>query len=227
MFNFENGEMLLVDKPLKWTSFDIVKKIRYATGVRKVGHAGTLDPLASGLLIICTGRMTKKIYEFQDRPKEYTGTFAIGQTTPSYDLETQVSEKKETGHISKKDLNNSIAKFTGKILQVPPAHSAIKKDGIRVYKKARSGEIVKLDPREVTVHNLKITGFKNPLVEFALKCSKGFYVRSLVRDFGETLGTGAYLASLRRTKIGEFSVEDAWQIDDLVKSILEWRSTKG
>ncbi|MFC2123968.1 tRNA pseudouridine(55) synthase TruB [Bacteroidota bacterium] len=227
MFNFEEGELLLLDKPLEWTSFDVVKKIRNTIRVRKVGHAGTLDPLATGLLITCTGKMTKKINEFQALPKEYAGVFVLGQSTPSHDLETEVSDKKEIRHITEKDINGVIEKFKGSILQVPPAHSAIKKDGQRAYLKARAGQQVDLEPREVEVYSLEVTNVRLPEVYFHLKCSKGFYVRSLARDFGETLGTGAYLSELRRTRIGNYSVDDAWKIEDFVNSFKEWKSTKG
>jgi len=226
MFNFEEGELLLIDKPLEWTSFDVVKKIRNTIRIKKVGHAGTLDPLATGLLIICTGKMTKKINEYQAQAKEYAGVFVIGQTTPSYDLETPVSEKKEINHITESDIQKAISDFNGPIQQVPPAHSAIKKDGQRVYLKARAGQEVILEPRKVIVHNLEITQIKLPEVHFRLSCSKGFYVRSLARDFGETLGTGAYLSELRRTKIGEKSVEDAWKIEEFVTAVKTWKSTK-
>ena len=226
MFNFEEGELLLIDKPLKWTSLDVVKKIRNTIRIKKVGHAGTLDPLATGLLIVCTGKMTKKINDFQEMPKEYTGTFVIGQTTPSHDLETEVSTKKNIQHITEKDINEIVKMFQGPVLQVPPAHSAIKKDGQRVYIKARAGEQVELSPREVVIHKLEVTQFTPPHIHFRLACSKGFYVRSLARDFGEALGVGAYLSELRRTRIGDHSVDNAMNIEDFVKSLEEWKSTK-
>ncbi len=219
MFNFEEGELLLIDKPIEWTSFDVVKKIRNNDRVKKVGHAVTLYPLATGLLIVCTGKMTKKINVFQELPKEYTGVFVIGQTTPSHDLETKTSDKKDIRHITHSDINRVIKEFRGPILQVPPTHSAIKKDGQRVYLKARAGQQVILEPREVTVHDLKITHINLPEVHFHLESSKGFYVRALARDFGEKLGTGAYLSELRRTRIGDHSVDDAWKIEDFVNSV--------
>ena len=227
MFKFEEGEIILVDKPLGWTSFDVVRKIRNIIHIKKVGHAGTLDPLATGLLIVCTGKMTKMLNDFQMMPKEYTGTFVIGQTTPSYDLETAVTEKKSIEHIHDDDILRTIGSFKGEIMQVPPAHSAVKMDGSPVYKKARSGQEVKLKPRKVTVIDLEITDIQKPRVRFYLKCSKGFYVRSLAHDFGKALGTGAYLSDLRRIKIGKYSVDDALTIENFEKNVNEWKYMKG
>ena len=211
------GTVLLVDKPLTWTSFDIVKKLRYHLKVKKIGHAGTLDPLATGLLILCTGKMTKQIDTYQAQEKEYTGTFTIGATTPSYDLETEVENEKEYGHIKKEDLLKAATSLTGNIDQVPPIFSAIKVDGKRAYKGARNGEDVKLKSRMVEVKSFELTGINLPHVEFKIICSKGTYIRSLAHDFGEILGIGAYLSSLRRTRIGDFNVNDAKTIEELTK----------
>lgn len=216
-FNFEEGAVLLIDKPLEWTSFDVVKKVRNALRIKKVGHAGTLDPLATGLLILCTGKFTKKIDEYQGMIKEYTGTMLLGKTTPSIDLETGFNSEKDISHLSKEDILAATAPFTGTILQVPPHYSAIRIGGERVYKKARKGEEVKIDPREVTIYTFEITDFQLPTISFKVVCSKGTYIRSLVRDLGENLQVGACLTSLRRTKIGEFSVDDADSLPDFIE----------
>ena len=207
--------VLLINKPLEWTSFDVVNKLRNKLKIKKIGHAGTLDPLATGLLILCTGKMTKRIDEFQAQEKEYTGTFVIGQTTPSHDLETEVSAPTEIGHITDDLINQTAQKFTGVIQQIPPAHSAIKIDGKRAYALARKGEDVILKPREVLVSIFEITEIEKPKVRFRIVCSKGTYIRSLARDFGTELGTGAYLAELCRTRIGEFKLADALELDQL------------
>lgn len=216
-FNFDEGAVLLIDKPLEWTSFDVVKKIRNALKLKKVGHAGTLDPLATGLLILCTGKFTKKIEEYQGMTKEYTGTLLLGKTTPSIDLETDFDSEKDISHLTKEEVLAATALFKGVIQQVPPHYSAIRVDGERVYKKARKGEEVKIDPREVTVFEFEITGFQLPEVSFRVVCSKGTYIRSLVRDLGETLQVGACLTSLRRTKIGDFSVNNADSLPDFIE----------
>ncbi len=220
-FNFAEGEVLLLDKPLGWTSFDVVNKIKYALKPLKVkvGHAGTLDPLATGLLVICTGKFTKRIDEFQAQDKEYTGTFTLGATTPSYDLETQVNEHFPTAHIDEKLLYQTAAAFTGETEQQPPAHSAVKIDGERSYEKARRGEQVVTRKRVVTISEFEITRIALPEVDFRVACSKGTYIRSLAYDFGQAAGSGAYLSKLRRTRSGSFRVDDAWQIDDLIRAI--------
>jgi tRNA pseudouridine55 synthase len=207
-----NGKVLLIDKPLEWTSFDAVKKVRNLTRVSKVGHAGTLDPLATGLLIICTGKFTKKINEYMAQEKEYTGTFTLGAVTPTYDLESDPIEQRPIDSITMDQLQAATVPFTGEIMQVPPAHSAIKKDGVPVYKMARKGIEVKLEPRKLTIYTFEITAYEPPLVHFRVVCSTGTYIRSLANDFGADLGCGAYLSSLRRTKIGNFSVDDALTI---------------
>lgn len=207
-----NGKVLLIDKPLEWTSFDAVKKVRILTKVSKVGHAGTLDPLATGLLIICTGKFTKKINEYMAQEKEYTGTFTLGAVTPTYDLESDPENQQPFAHITLDQLQAATLPFTGEIMQVPPAHSAIKKDGVPVYKMARKGIEVKLEPRKLTIYHFEITAYEPPLLHFRVVCSTGTYIRSLANDFGAHLGCGAYLSSLRRTKIGNFSVDDALTI---------------
>ncbi|MEQ8475958.1 tRNA pseudouridine(55) synthase TruB [Fulvivirga sp.] len=211
------GTVILVDKPLTWTSFDIVKKLRYHLKVKKIGHAGTLDPLATGLLILCTGKKTKQIETYQAQEKEYTGTFTIGATTPSYDLETEVENIKDFSHLKQEDLLKASESLTGKIDQIPPIFSAIKVEGKRAYKGARNGEDVKLKSRQVEVKVFELTEVNLPVVAFKIVCSKGTYIRSLARDFGEILGVGAYLSSLRRTRIGDFSVDDAKTIEELTK----------
>jgi len=207
--------LLLVDKPLGWTSFDVVNKLRYRLKIKKIGHAGTLDPLATGLLILCTGKMTKRIDEYQAQEKEYTGKFIIGQTTPSHDLETTVTETLDISSISDERLHQAAKKFTGVIQQIPPLHSAIKVDGKRAYALARKGKEVELKPREVTVSQFEITQIKKPEVWFRIVCSKGTYIRSMARDFGDELGVGAYLAELCRTRIGEFKLEDALPLEQI------------
>jgi len=207
--------LLLVDKPLGWTSFDVVNKLRYRLKIKKIGHAGTLDPLATGLLILCTGKMTKRIDEYQAQEKEYTGKFIIGQTTPSHDLETAVTDTGDISSISDERLRQAANKFTGVLQQIPPLHSAIKVDGKRAYALARKGKDVELKPREVTISHFEITQIKKPEVWFRIVCSKGTYIRSIARDFGNDLGVGAHLAELCRTRIGEFKLEDALTIEQI------------
>lgn len=206
---FLDGQVLLINKPFKWTSFDAVKKVRILTGVSKVGHAGTLDPLATGLLIICTGKFTKKINEYMGMEKEYTGTFTLGATTQTYDLESQPENFISAEGISLEEMKTVAAKFTGKIMQVPPIHSAIQKDGKRAYELARKGKEIKLDPRPVTISEFEIDAQNFSVISFRVVCSTGTYIRSLANDFGAALGCGAYLSSLCRTRIGEFGLEDA------------------
>ncbi|HEY8400094.1 MAG TPA: tRNA pseudouridine(55) synthase TruB [Cytophagaceae bacterium] len=215
-FNFEEGAVILIDKPYEWTSFDVVKKIRNTIRVKKIGHAGTLDPLATGLLILCTGKMTKKINEYQDQEKEYIGELVLGKTTPSFDLETEVNQEYDISHINEEMIREATQKFVGVIQQIPPAFSAIKVGGERVYKKARKGEEVELKSREVTISEFTITDIDLPTVKFRVKCSKGTYIRSLVRDFGVCLNTGAYMSSLTRTRIGNFDIKDSFQLEEFV-----------
>jgi len=203
------GSVLLIDKPLEWTSFDVVNKLRRVLQMRKIGHAGTLDPLATGLLIICTGSKTKSINDFMGLEKEYTGTMVIGQTTPSHDLETEPTEPVSLEGLTAEDMHQYTTAFTGSISQVPPLHSAIKIDGKRAYRFARKGVEKKLEPRQVMVTVFELTRIELPEVDFRIVCSKGTYIRSLVRDFGEVCGKGAYLKALRRTRIGPYRVEDA------------------
>jgi tRNA pseudouridine55 synthase len=217
------GELILIDKPLYWTSFDAVRKVRYLVKTKKVGHAGTLDPLATGLLIICTGKFTKKINEYMAQEKEYTGTITLGAITPTYDLESDPVEHCSTGHLTEEQIRGASAAFTGPILQTPPIHSAIKQDGKRVYELARRGVDVKLEPRPVTIYEFEITSIDLPNVDFRVVCSTGTYIRSLANDFGKSLGCGGYLSKLRRTKIGSFSADDAETIEQFEARIKEER----
>lgn len=212
--NYEEGAVLLIDKPLNWTSFDVVRKLRNVLRVKKVGHAGTLDPLATGLLIVCTGKFTKKINEYMAQEKEYIGTFTLGAITPTFDLESAPKHFKPFEHLTEFDLRNASKKFTGEVFQTPPVHSAIKKDGKRVYELARKGIEVKLEPRRILINSFDLNIEKLPTVTFKIVCSTGTYIRSIADDFGKELGCGAYLSSLRRTRIGNFKVEDAGDIKD-------------
>jgi tRNA pseudouridine55 synthase len=223
---FAEGQLLLVNKPYKWTSFDVVGKIRNAFKPLKlkVGHAGTLDPLATGLLIICTGKMTKQIDSFQAEEKEYTGTMALGAVTPTYDLESEPEQKFPTDNITPEQINEACKQFIGDIKQYPPAHSAIKIDGERLYEKARRGEEVELRLRNVTISEFEITRIELPEVDFRVVCSKGTYIRSLVNDFGQALNNGAYLSRLRRTRSGNFDVADAWEVMEIFNVIRDLKA---
>jgi len=212
---FAEGQVLLIDKPFQWTSFDVVRKVRYLTKTKKVGHAGTLDPLATGLLIVCTGKFTKKINEYMAQEKEYTGSFTLGATTPTYDLESEPQDFKPIDAISQEQIQVATQHFTGPILQTPPIHSAIKQEGKRVYELARKGIEVKLEPRPVVIHQFEITSIEMPVVQFRVVCSTGTYIRSLANDFGALLGCGAYLSGLCRTRIGNFSLKEAKTIEAL------------
>ena len=213
--DYKNGQVLLIDKPLNWTSFQVVNKLRWHIRQKfnlkkiKVGHAGTLDPLASGLLIICTGSFTKKIDEYQGQIKEYTGEITLGATTPSYDMESEIDEIFSITHISEDLIYKTVNQFIGEIDQKPPMFSALKKDGVRLYDMAREGKIIEIALRKITINEFEITNINLPKVEFRVVCSKGTYIRSLAFDFGKALKSGAYLSKLRRTKIGEFNVENA------------------
>jgi tRNA pseudouridine55 synthase len=226
-FNFAEGELLLINKPYHWTSFDIVGKVRNAFKPLKlkVGHAGTLDPLATGLLIVCTGKMTKQIDSFQAEEKEYTGTITLGGTTPSYDMETEVDQTFDTSHLTEDILKAACAQFTGEIQQYPPDHSAIKINGERLYEKARRGEKVEKRARTVNITEFVLTRIELPEVDFKVVCSKGTYIRSLAYDFGKAVNSGGYLSKLRRTRSGNFKVEDAWEIMELVNKIRELKTT--
>lgn len=207
--------ILLINKPLRWTSFDVVNKLRYILKMKKIGHAGTLDPLATGLLIICTGKMTKRIEEFMGQEKEYTGTLVLGQTTPSHDLETEVSEAKDISHIKFESICGVAKTLTGKLSQIPPVHSAIRIGGKRAYAFARKGKELELKPREVEVTEFEIVRYNQPEVTFRIVCSKGTYIRSLVRDMGEALGVGAYLSQLCRTRIGPYKLSDSIGVEEV------------
>ena len=211
----DEGKVMLIDKPLEWTSFDVVNKLRYKLKIKKIGHAGTLDPLATGLLIICVGKMTKRIEEFMGMEKEYTGTFVVGKVTPSHDLETEVTESGDIGSVTEEKLKQIAGRFTGKISQLPPMHSAIKIGGKRAYQFARKGKEVELQPREVEISEFEITRVALPEVGFRIVCSKGTYIRSIARDFGAALETGAYLSQLCRTRIGPYLLEDALTLEEI------------
>lgn len=227
-FNFAEGELLLVNKPYKWTSFDVVSKIRNAFKPLKlkVGHAGTLDPLATGLLVICTGKMTKQIDSYQAQEKEYTGTLVLGATRPSYDLETEVDQTFSTESITEDQLHAACKIFIGDIKQYPPAHSAVKVGGERLYEKARRGEEVELRIREVNISEFELTRIELPEVDFRVTCSKGTYIRSLVNDFGKELNNGAYLSGLRRTRSGELKIDEAYEVMELVKHIRQLKENQ-
>ncbi len=233
IFNFLEGETLLINKPTDWTSFNVVSKIRYILkhnlGIKKikVGHAGTLDPKATGLLIICTGRNTKKIQYFQDFDKEYSGTFILGKTTPSFDSETEVDEEYPLDHINEDLIREKAARFTGEMEQVPPIFSAIQVKGKRAYNYARNKEEVELKSRSVHIHEFEISRISMPEVHFRIVCSKGTYIRSLARDFGQELSSGAYLSALCRTRIGDFKLEDAMDIfsfEEIIKKLYDDRT---
>lgn len=215
----EEGHVLLIDKPYTWTSFDVVKKIRNTLNIKKVGHAGTLDPLATGLLIVCAGKMTKQIDQFQSQEKEYEGTFVLGKTTESFDLEREVIDVSDPGHITESQIVEASHQLTGHLLQVPPMHSAVKKDGKRLYLAARKGQSVEIEPRSVEVSTFEITSVNLPAVDFRIVCSKGTYIRSIARDFGKILGVGAYLSRLVRTRIGDFRLGDAYELNALIEHL--------
>ena len=223
--NFIDGELILVNKPIEWTSFDVVKKVRNLLRQKlqikklKVGHAGTLDPLAIGLLIICTGKNTKKIEQIQRQIKTYTGTFSLGATTPSYDLETEVHKRFPTSHITKGLLIETAKNFVGEIFQKPPVFSALKKNGKRLYKYAREEKEVEIKERKIVVHSFEITNINLPIIHFKICCSKGTYIRSLAHDFGLALNSGAHLSKLCRTKIGDYDLGNALSITELAEKI--------
>jgi len=222
---YQEGRVLLIDKPLNWTSFQVVNKIRWLIKQQfsikkiKVGHAGTLDPLATGLLILCTGKFTKKIETYQAQVKEYTGAITLGATTPSYDLESEIDEKFDISGISEADILKNTQQFLGEIQQQPPIFSALKKNGKRLYEYAREGSKIEIPSRAVTIKEFEITKIELPCIEFRIVCGKGTYIRSLAHDFGRSLNNGAHLSGLRRTKIGEFRVEDAISVLEFEKFI--------
>ena len=219
---FEDGQVLLINKPLEWTSFDVVRKIRNTIKIKKVGHAGTLDPLATGLLILCTGKFTKRINEFMAQEKEYTGTFTLGATTPTYDRESEPQDLKDYSSVTPEQLQAIAQQFTGEIMQVPPMHSAIKKDGVRVYELARKGQTIELEPRKIVIKEFEITAIEMPVVHFRVVCTTGTYIRSLANDVGRVAGCGAYLSSLCRTRIGSFTLEQAMSMEQA----LDWVKTE-
>ncbi len=226
LFNFPEGEVLLLDKPVDWTSFDVVNLLRsfirkvYHLKKLKVGHAGTLDPMASGLLIICTGKMTKQIEAYQGMDKVYIGRMQLGATTPSFDAETEIDNEFSVDGIRMEMLQAASEKFRGEIHQVPPIYSAIKVKGQRAYMYARNNDELKLKSRKVTVHEFEILNFEPPFVDFSVRCSKGTYIRALVRDFGESLQNGAFLTALKRTQIGDYKLTDAWTIETFKQEVL-------
>ena len=213
--DFLEGQIILIDKPLNWTSFQAVNKMKWALISKlnlpkkfKIGHAGTLDPLATGLLLVCTGKFTKRITELQGQAKEYTGTFHIGATTPSYDLETEIDQNFPTEHIDDALIHETVKQFLGEIDQKPPIYSAIKKDGVRLYEHARAGEAIEIATRKTTIHEFEITRIALPEIDFRVVCSKGTYIRSLAFDFGKAMNSGSHLTVLRRTKIGDYDVKN-------------------
>ena len=225
--DFQNGQILLIDKPLHWTSFQAVNKMKWVLKSKlelkkiKIGHAGTLDPLATGLLLVCTGKFTKRITELQGQAKEYTGTFYIGATTPSYDLETEIDKTFPTSHIDDTLIHGTVLQFMGEIDQKPPIFSAIKKEGIRLYEHARAGETVEIATRKTTIHEFEITRIELPEIDFRVVCSKGTYIRSLAFDFGKAMQSGSHLIALRRTKIGDYDVKSAMDVTKFEDSIAQ------
>jgi tRNA pseudouridine55 synthase len=212
--SFTEGKVLLIDKPLEWTSYDVIRKLRKIINIKKIGHAGTLDPLATGLLIVCTGKFTKKINEYMSQEKEYTGTITLGAVTPTFDRESEPVNKKSLEGITEEMIKEKTKEFTGEILQMPPIHSAIKQNGKPVYLMARKGIDVVLEPRKITIKEFEITRIDLPVVAFKVVCTTGTYIRSLANDFGLALGCGGYLSELRRTRIGNFKVEDATTMEE-------------
>ena len=223
VFNFTEGEVLIINKPYNWTSFDVVGKLRnsFKPLKLKVGHAGTLDPLATGLLILCTGKLTKQIETYQAEEKEYTGTFTLGATTPSFDLETEIDQRFDFSTLTEDAILENCNHFIGDLEQYPPAHSAIKVGGERLYRKARRGEEVELPARKVSITEFEITRIELPEIDFRVVCGKGTYIRSLANDFGKKLNNGAFLSKLRRTRSGNFKIEDSFEIMELVNHIRE------
>jgi tRNA pseudouridine55 synthase len=226
--DYQNGQILLIDKPIHWSSFQAVNKLKYALINKlglpkkfKIGHAGTLDPLATGLLLVCTGKFTKRITELQGQAKEYTGTFFIGATTPSYDLETEIDQTFPTEHIDENLIHETVKQFLGEINQKPPIYSAIKKDGVRLYEHARAGEIIEIASRKTTIHEFEITKIALPIIDFRVVCSKGTYIRSLAYDFGKAMHSGSHLTVLRRTKIGDYDVNNGIDVVQFEASLTE------
>jgi len=218
---YEEGQVLLINKPYEWTSFDIIRKVRQLINIRKVGHAGTLDPLATGLLIVCTGKFTKRINDFMAQEKEYTGSITLGATTPTFDRESKPENIKDTACITEAQIKSAALAFTGNILQVPPMHSAIKKNGTRIYELARRGETIELEPRKLFIKTFEIISIEMPVLHFRVVCSTGTYIRSLANDLGAALGCGGYLSSLCRTAIGVYRIEDALSPEQLEEKVTQ------
>ena len=216
---YNNGQTLLIDKDLDWTSFDVVKKIKNIIKCKKVGHAGTLDPLATGLLIICTGKNTKKINDIQNQDKVYTGEFILGKSTPSHDLETEFNSQKDIKNITSDRIEEVSKRFVGEQLQRPPKFSAVKVNGKRAYEYARDNEEVKIKEKNINIYEFKIMEYNLPNISFKISCTKGTYIRSIARDFGEKIGCGAVLSKLRRTEIGNYNVEDAFKVNNLADKL--------
>lgn len=223
MIELEEGFVFLIDKDLNWTSFDVVKKIRNTIRIKKVGHAGTLDPLASGLMIVCTGKGTKKIEGLMGVDKEYTGTFRLGATTPSYDLETEINAEFPIAHITPESIHKTASDFIGPQMQIPPIFSALKVDGKKLYDLARAGKEVKIEPRPVEIKEFEITDIRLPDVDFRCVVTKGTYIRSLAFDFGKALGSGGHLAALRRTRVGDFKIDDAQTVEEWLEWFQGWK----
>jgi tRNA pseudouridine55 synthase len=217
------GQLILIDKPLTWTSFDVANKLKYACKFKKIGHAGTLDPLATGLLILCTGKMTKQIDQYQAQEKEYTGTLVLGKTTPSVDLETEFDSESDPTGITPEQIQDAARQLTGDIMQIPPIYSAVRVNGERLYEKARRGETLEIKSRQVTVSVFETDSSRFPEVDFRIVCSKGTYIRSMVRDLGLLLNNGAYMSALRRTRIGDFRVDNADTLDNFIAKCRESR----
>ena len=222
---FEQGQVLLINKPYDWTSFDVVRKIRSMIKIKKVGHAGTLDPLATGLLILCTGKFTKRINEYMAQEKEYTGTFVLGEETPTYDLESIPVSTGDYQSLTDEEIHAATKQFIGEVMQVPPIHSAIKVDGKRVYELARKGIDVELKPRKITIKAFEITRIQLPEVDFRIVCSTGTYIRSIANDYGRAVGCGAYLSALCRTRIGDFLLKDSLTIEEASEHIRALRES--
>ena len=216
---FADGRVILIDKPIEWTSFDVVRKIRNAIGIKKVGHAGTLDPLATGLLILCTGKFTKRINEYMAQEKEYTGRIKLGAVTPTYDLESEPIKHQAVSHITNEQITAVAQSFVGEQMQLPPIHSAIKQQGKPVYLLARKGHDVVMEPRKITIHSLEVKRLTEDELSFTVVCSTGTYIRSLAHDLGAVLGCGGYLSALRRTRIGAFSVDEALSVDGFLQTL--------
>ena len=218
-FDFERGEILNINKPAGWTSFDVVKKIRSQLNIKKVGHAGTLDPFATGVLLVCTGRATKKVEELMNLKKEYIACIEFGKTTDSYDLTGTVLSEKDTSSVTLDRIGELIEKFKGDIEQIPPMYSAVKLNGVRLYKLARRGEVVERKPRKVTIYQMDILDFKNLFLELRIVCSRGTYVRTIANDLGEMLGCGGYLTALTRARIGDYKLDDSFEVKDLIREV--------